>query len=94
MTYRVRPLRKAQQDVDAILTGIIDERKTPQGAAAWLEAYDTAAAAIANNPERHSHAPENSLLDFELRQFLFKTKKGRMYRGIFTIVQDSWLCIG
>lgn len=89
MKYIVRPLRKAQQDVDAILAWLIDVQKTPIGAAAWLDAYETAAKALTRNPDRHSLAPESGLLDYELRQFLFKTKKGRTYRGIFAIVENE-----
>lgn len=62
MKYRVRALGKAQQDVDAILTWLLEARKTPRGAAAWLRAYENAVASLANFPERHSFAPENTRL--------------------------------
>ena len=83
MTYRVRPLSRARQDVDAILDWLLSERKTVQGAANWLDAYEKAAAALSNSPQRWGFAPENEYVEHEIRQFLFKTRYGGTYRGVF-----------
>ena len=93
MIFRVRPLRKAQQDVDSILDWLIHKRKTPRGAAAWLRAYDRAAAALATSAEDHALAPENEFVNYTVRQFLFKTRRGNVYRGVYTIDGDEALIL-
>ncbi|MCG8583980.1 MAG: type II toxin-antitoxin system RelE/ParE family toxin [Pirellulales bacterium] len=89
MIYQVRVLRRAQLDVDAILHWIAVERQAPSGAAAWLEVYERAVATLAEGAERCALAPEDEHFEFELRQFLFKTRRGRTYRGVFTIVDEE-----
>lgn len=85
MSFRVRVLRRARQDADAIVDWIGNVRQSPQGAQSWLQAYERAAAKLRDAPHRHGFAPENEHVPIELRQFLFKTRRGRRYRGIFTI---------
>lgn len=89
MTYHVRPLRRARKDADSIVDWIARERKSPEGAAAWLAAYEKAVASLAHWPESYGLAPEDEYDDRELRQFLFKTRRGRTYRAIFTIQGDE-----
>lgn len=93
MTYRVRPLRRAKQDIDATLNWIANIRKAPKGAVAWLNAFEEAAAKIADFPENYGLAPEDELDERELRQFLFKTRHGQKYRGIFTIQNEEILIL-
>ena len=93
MTYHVRPLRRARKDADAIVDWIANERRSPQGAAAWLKAYDKALASLADWPESHGLAPEDEFDERELRQFLFKTRRGRTYRGIFTVSGNEVLIL-
>ena len=89
MTYRVRTLRRARFDVDAILDWIAIQREAPEGAATWLDAYEATVAELAERPQSYSLAPEDEHVDYELRQFLFKTRRGRTYRGVFTIVGEE-----
>jgi len=93
MKYRLRVLRRARKDVDAILDWIANEQKSPQGAASWLRAYENAAALLLDAPQSDSVAPENEYVDLELRQFLFKTRRGRTYRGVFTVDGDEILIL-
>ena len=93
MTYHVRTLHRAQQDVDAIVHWIAVERQSPQGAATWLHAYEQAAAALSNSPQGYPFAPENEHVDLDIRQFLFKTRRGRIYRGLFTVEIDEVLIL-
>ena len=44
---------------------------------------------VAHNPERFALAPENARAKFELRQALFKTPKGLMYRAVFTVLDET-----
>jgi plasmid stabilization system protein ParE len=93
MTFQVRSLRKARQDVDCILNWLIHDRKTPRGAAAWLRAYEAAAATLATSADAYGLAPEDGFVDYVVRQFLFKTRSGRVYRGLYTIVGEEMLIL-
>ena len=82
-------MRRARQDLTAILDWIANDRKSPKGAAALLKAYDKAVASLTHWPESYSLVPEDEFDDRELRQFPFKTRRGQFYRGIFTIQDDE-----
>ena len=89
MTFRLRTLSPAHRDVTKILNWICNEQAAQKGAASWLRAYDAAARTMARSPTSYGFAPENEVVEREVRQFLFKTRKGRIYRGLFTIVGDE-----
>ena len=89
MKYRIRVLKRAQFDVDYIVHWMAVERESPQGAAAWLTAYESALARLEVNPLGYGSAPESEHVEEDLRQFLFKTRRGRTYRGVFVVVEDE-----
>lgn len=51
-----------------------------------MDAFDDAVEQLEHTADGCSLAPENSLVNREIRQILFKTPRGRMYRMVFTIV--------
>lgn len=65
------------------------EKKSAQGAALWWEAYQEALENVSMRPFAFGLAPENQCVEYELRQVLFKTRYGRTYRGVFTVVHDQ-----
>lgn len=83
MTYRLRILPRAEADVDHIFAWLRD--REPAGALRWYAAFEDAARAVPANPPGYSRAPEAELADVELRQFFFKTPRGRTYRGVFVV---------
>jgi len=87
MTFRVKTLPKAEADIRSI-TNYIYERSS-QGAEAWLNAYRRARLRLADNAETYGEADENEHFDIDVRQALFKTRHGRFYRLLFTIVGDE-----
>ena len=87
MTYRVRTLRKAEADIRSITNYIC--KRSPQGAAAWLDAYRQARTRLADNAESCGAADENEYFDIDVKHALFKTRRGRLYRLLFTIVDDE-----
>lgn len=93
MIHRVRVTRRARSDADAIVKWIADEGRSPTGAAAWLKAYRTALASLAHWPESRSLAPEDEIEPRELRQLFFRMRRGKTYRGIFTIQNDEVLVL-
>jgi plasmid stabilization system protein ParE len=87
VTFRVRTLRRAAADILSI-TDYIYER-SPQGAAAWVNALVKARSRLSDNAETCGEADENERFDIDLKQSLFKTRRGRVYRLVFTIVGDE-----
>jgi len=86
MRYRVEITRWARHDARRNFEWI-SERSTA-GAAAWSAALQRALESLRNNPEKHSIAPESDEYHPLLRQFLFKTRRGRVYRGLFKMTGD------
>lgn len=41
------------------------------------------------HPRQYPRAAEDSLTTHEVRQCLFKTRRGRTYRALYTIVEDE-----
>jgi plasmid stabilization system protein ParE len=84
MTYRVVLLDRAQRNVQQIHDWIA--QRSPEGAARWFNRFTEALATLDRNPQSCSLAPEDELVDYEIRQLIFRTRKGLPYRALFTIV--------
>ena len=90
MSFKVYELRRAQADIRSI-AGWLAER-SPQGARAWLQAYDDMIGRLEDQPLSCGPAPEREDCEFDVRQALFKTRKGRVYRALFVIEgQDAYI---
>ena len=90
MSFRIKVFRTAVREVDEILDWFIRQQKAPSGAEAWYRAYNASIAKLRKFGDQQSLAPENEFVDFDVRQVLFKTRRGkRFYRLIFTIVGDE-----
>lgn len=87
MSFRVHVLARAERELDAILVWLV--RRSPQGAARWLAAFEDAKDRLASNPLLCGLAPENDFVDAEIRQAIFKTRRGRRYRALFTIIGEE-----
>ena len=83
MSFTVRELPKARADKRHIFEWLLN-RSRP-GAAAWLAAYDHAVDRLKSNATSHAEADENSELEADTKQALFKTRRGRIYRILFLI---------
>jgi plasmid stabilization system protein ParE len=83
MSFTVRELPKAKQDKRSIFRWLL-ERSTA-GAAAWLREYDSLVEQLRQNAASFALAPENQDCNFDVRQSLFKTRRGRVYRILFFI---------
>ncbi len=87
MRFRVRILRRASADILNI-TGYIHER-SPQGAAAWMNASERAKDRLTTNADTCSEADENHRFDIDVKQLLLRTRRGHVYRLVFTVVGDE-----
>lgn len=87
MSFHVRVFAKAERELEAILDWL--SQRSPQGAARWLTAFEHSKDLIGRNPFAMGLAPENEFVAPEIRQAIFKTRRGRRYRALFTIVGDE-----
>ena len=87
MSFVVRELPRAMDDKERILDWLLDRSR--QGAAAWLTAYDDALDRLRSNANAYGPALEDEdCPSANVRQMLFKTRQGRVYRILF-LVQDT-----
>jgi plasmid stabilization system protein ParE len=77
-------LRQAEIDIDTILAWLV--KLSPAGARSWFRALETAIEWLELHASSSPLAPENDWFAEEIRQHIFKTKRGRPYRLLFTVV--------
>ncbi len=87
MRRLVRILPRAERDAQRIFDWI--KERSVDGAIRWWTALEDAQAILAENAEAFSQAPESQLLEYDIRQKLFKTPHGRTYRVVYTITDDE-----
>jgi plasmid stabilization system protein ParE len=83
MKREVLLVRQAEADLDAILTWL--RNRSSSGARNWLAALEAALHWLEANAASCPHAPEDDWFVEEIRDHLFKTKRGRPYRLLFTV---------
>ena len=83
MTFNVHELRRARGDIASIARWLAD--RSPRGARAWLDSYDDMVNRLKRQADSYALANEHENFDLDVRQVLFKTKRGRVYRALFLI---------
>jgi plasmid stabilization system protein ParE len=86
MTYPVFLTSRAVRDIDGILSWIA-ERST-QGAIAWARRWDDVVDQLGQHPRSFALAPEGERHHADIRQVIFKTRKGSPYRALFVVRDD------
>ena len=87
MTLSVKTLPRAEADIRGITRYIYDRSR--HGAAAWVNALDQARLQLVDNAMTCGQCDENEHFDIDVKQMLFKTRRGRVYRILFTVVDDE-----
>jgi len=87
MSFTIRELPKAKQDKHSIFRWL--HERSPAGATTWLDAYDSLIERLKRDASSFGDAPERQDCDFDVRQALFKTRRGRVYRALFFIDGDE-----
>jgi plasmid stabilization system protein ParE len=82
--FRLTVSRRADEDADAIFEWL--SGRSPVGASRWFNAFRDTLRAISQKPEGYSRAPEAEMLDRDIRQALFKTRRGHIYRTMFVVI--------
>ena len=89
MRFQIKVLRRADRDVDRILWWLSNQQKSPSGATTWFRAYEAALQRLSEFADSQSLAPESEYATHDVRHAQFKTRRGRVYRILFTIVGDE-----
>lgn len=87
MTYTVVVLARARQDVQEIYDWIAE--RSAEGAERWFASFEEATTRLQANPFVAPLAPEDEFFAYEIRHILFRTRRGRPYRALFTVVGDQ-----
>jgi plasmid stabilization system protein ParE len=81
MSRILRIVERARADTDDIFNWIAN--RSVQGAVSWYLEFRQAVNRIAETPEQFGEAYEADRLGRPLREALFKTRRGRIYRIVF-----------
>jgi plasmid stabilization system protein ParE len=87
MSRPIRIVERARTDVDGIFNWLVP--RSVQGAISWYLAFRRAIDKIGEWPESFAEAAESHRLGVQLRQSLFKTRRGRTYRIVFEVLDTE-----
>jgi plasmid stabilization system protein ParE len=87
VSYKLLLLPRAERDVNTILEYLVS--RSVQGATDWELALQAALNSAKRDPLRFAIAPESQDHSREIRQVLFKTRRGRFYRFLYTVVDAT-----
>lgn len=87
MTWQLRILLRAQDDVRDIYEWL--KEQSPQGAQQLFDAFETAAMKLQRAPFVWPLSPENEFVDYNVRHFIFRTRRARPYRALYTVVENE-----
>jgi plasmid stabilization system protein ParE len=86
MKYQLTTLRSARQDIRELFAFIAARSQT--GASAWATAYLRTLARLEQHADGCPLAAESEHVTAEIREVLFKTRRGLVYRVLF-MIRDS-----
>jgi plasmid stabilization system protein ParE len=86
MIYRVDVTATAKQNLRSAY--LWSAERAPHAAALWLQRFEAELQTLATFPERFQLAPENALVEPEIRQLIFGRRQNA-YRALYTIVGDQ-----
>ena len=91
MRRSVRVLTRAQQDVAACYAYIAE--RSPRGAASWFNRFSETRDRLAIEADIRAIAVESANVEYDIQEVLFKTRKGKPYRLLFTILDEEVLVL-
>jgi plasmid stabilization system protein ParE len=86
MSFIVIILPQAEREIQEFHDWIAARSK--RGAATWTNAFLRALKSLESNPYGCSLAPESDDWPEEIRQLVFKTRRGNRYRALFVVRQS------
>jgi mRNA-degrading endonuclease RelE of RelBE toxin-antitoxin system len=91
MTFKIIVAPRATRESLRLLASLKD--KSLQGACDWYFAYSRAVVKLREHPHRWSVAAESPRKGQVIRQAFFGTRRGRRYRLLFTIKDDTIIVV-
>ena len=86
MKFQLDLTRRAERDIDSIVGWL--HQRSPKGAQTWLNRLGEVLEALRGKAANCPLAPEDGLDETEIRELIFKTRRGRPYRLLFSIVEE------
>ena len=86
-TFSVRVVAAAQQDADAIFAWITSH--SPEALRRCTLHFSWPPVVVAIEPFRHAAVPEAATVSADVRQRLFRTRRGRLYRLLYVVVESE-----
>ncbi|MGC4006615.1 MAG: type II toxin-antitoxin system RelE/ParE family toxin [Pirellulales bacterium] len=83
MRYRVRFHTPAERNLTEIVAWL--RSYSPEGAARWLNRFETTIERIIRDPHVYGRAAESEAVEKDIREAFFKTPRGNKYRILFAI---------
>jgi plasmid stabilization system protein ParE len=84
MSFEVVLLSRAQKDFDTILNWL--SAHSPTTLIRWCDSFERILDRLEREPLSFGFAPENEVLAASVRQAIFRTGKGFVYRLLFVVV--------
>src|SRR5690349_5858249 len=91
MSFRVKLHPLAQEDLDVILDWL--SKRSPEAAMTWYSRWEDVLQELGADADKCSLAPESEGCKREVRQVIFKTRRGREYRVLFTFDDQAAVVI-
>ncbi len=92
MAYQLRYTATAAAELRAATDWIAE--RAPETAEQWFEGFVELLATLRLNALAHGLAPENSLVDVEVRQVIYRTASLRFNRALYTVTNDTVVILG
>jgi plasmid stabilization system protein ParE len=83
VTFTIHELPRAIEDKDEIAAWLAN--RSPQGAAAWLDAFRTMVQRLQVHAAGFARASESDGWGEDVREAMFKTRRGNAYRALFLV---------
>jgi plasmid stabilization system protein ParE len=87
MPFRVVVLGRAKSEVQAIFVWLAE--RSSRGALRWLQAFADVTTRLEEEPLACAWADEEELEHLEIRQIVFKTRRGKPYRALFKVIAEE-----
>lgn len=87
MKYQLHITPSAKRNAQQILRYL--EKRSRRGARAWYSAFQQMTVAVEASPASFPLAPENDRHEEEIRNAIFKTRKGLPYRALFLLRENQ-----
>ena len=81
--FRIILQPEAERNITTIYNWLAE--RSPQGAGSWYRAFEQALERLRESADRFPSAPESRHFAVEIRDILFKTRRGQPYRLLFTL---------